>query len=573
MNNTEEQHPVFIPRNFIEKGTFMGGMFKIRNAIEGGVLAILITIPVINLPLTLTVRIIILCMTALPAAMISLIGIGGESITAFLMNALRFLKNRRVIYRMDVHPEPKKKYRIKKPRNKEPKTKKRKRHPKQPAESSSEKNCSQMSSEEETKESSAIKKKERRQFDTSTKRGIRKQAREDIRILKYESRQLKKEQTAARKSAKRQAKLEKQQIKQQLSEERKKERTANKASNQPPASGKSKKKKRKEITLEDYLPIDKIANGVIYTTDHRYVKILEIEPINFLLRSAREQQGIIFSFISYLKISPVKLQIKMISKKADINKHLEQSRLEMERESDPNCRQLQKDYIQFVRQLSSREAVSRRFFLIFEYEPFNVNRKVEEKEILAALETAAQTAKTFLYQCGNDVLVHDNEDEFTTDVLYTLLNRTKCTETPLPKRINQVLTRYMESGREQEVDNIHINEFIAPESLDFKHSNYVLVNGIYHSYLLVPCDGYKAKVMPGWLSLLINAGEGIDIDFFLYKQPKDKIQQRLGQQIRINRSKIKDASDTNADFDDLDSAIRSGYFLKQGLANLSLIHI
>jgi hypothetical protein len=109
MNNTEEQHPVFIPRNFIEKGTFMGGMFKIRNAIEGGILAILITIPVINLPLTLTVRIIILCMTALPAAMISLIGIGGESITAFLMNALRFLKNRRVIYRMDVHPEPKKK--------------------------------------------------------------------------------------------------------------------------------------------------------------------------------------------------------------------------------------------------------------------------------------------------------------------------------------------------------------------------------------------------------------------------------------------------------------------------------
>ena len=82
MNNTEEQHPVFIPRNFIEKGTFMGGMFKIRNAIEGGILAILITIPVVNLPLTLTVRIIILCMTALPAAMISLIGIGGESITS-----------------------------------------------------------------------------------------------------------------------------------------------------------------------------------------------------------------------------------------------------------------------------------------------------------------------------------------------------------------------------------------------------------------------------------------------------------------------------------------------------------
>ena len=48
-------------------------------------------------------------MTALPAAMVSLIGIGGESITAFLMNALRFLKNRRVVYRSDAMPEPKKK--------------------------------------------------------------------------------------------------------------------------------------------------------------------------------------------------------------------------------------------------------------------------------------------------------------------------------------------------------------------------------------------------------------------------------------------------------------------------------
>ena len=83
---------------------------------------------------------------------------------------------------MDVHPEPKKKYRIKKPRNKEPKTKKRKRHPKQPAESSSEENCSQMSSEEETKESSAIKKKERRQFDTSTSNFRRNEKTKELRI-------------------------------------------------------------------------------------------------------------------------------------------------------------------------------------------------------------------------------------------------------------------------------------------------------------------------------------------------------------------------------------------------------
>lgn len=597
MNNPEEQQIALIPRNFIERGTFMGGMFKIRNAIEGAILAIGIAIPVVHLPLSLTIRIIILCMTSLPAAMVALIGIGGESLTAFLMNAVRFLFNRRILYRLDTKPEPKGKQR-KNPRQKEPKTKKNREkkeklspQPMETATHDEEVPCNMPSSSEEeilpdskVAPTPASKKKERRLYDISTKRGIKKQAREDIRILKLEKKQRKKEQAKALKVAKREKKqrlkTEKQRHKEKLHQDKlaqkeakrlekaaKKEARSNKKQPDPSPSVSSKKKKRKDMTLEDYLPIDKIANGIIYTTDHRYVKILEIEPINFLLRSAREQQGIIYSFISYLKISPVKLQIKMISKKADINKHLEQAALELSRETNPHCRELQKDYIQFVKKLSSREAVSRRFFLIFEYEPFNVNRKVEEKEILAALETAAQTAKTFLYQCGNQVVTHDNEDEFTTDVLYTLLNRTLCTEKPLQDRIADVLARYMKEGRQEELDHIRINEFIAPESVDFRHSNYVRINGIYHAYLLVPSDGYKQKVAPGWLSLLINAGEGIDIDFYLHKQPKDKLQQRLGQQIRINRSKIKDASDTNADFDDLDSAIRSGYFLKAGLAN------
>lgn len=597
MNNSEEQQIALIPRNFIERGTFMGGMFKIRNAIEGAILAIGIAIPVVHLPLSLTIRIIILCMTSLPAAMVALIGIGGESLTAFLMNAVRFLFNRRILYRLDTKPEPKGKQR-KNPRQKEPKTKKNREKKEKPspqpmeiATHDEEVPCNMPSSSEEeilpdskVSPTPASKKKERRLYDISTKRGIKKQAREDIRILKLEKKQRKKEQAKALKVAKREKKqrlkTEKQRHKEKLHQDKlaqkearrlekaaKKEARSNKKQPDPSPSVSSKKKKRKDMTLEDYLPIDKIANGIIYTTDHRYVKILEIEPINFLLRSAREQQGIIYSFISYLKISPVKLQIKMISKKADINKHLEQAALELSRETNPHCRELQKDYIQFVKKLSSREAVSRRFFLIFEYEPFNVNRKVEEKEILAALETAAQTAKTFLYQCGNQVVTHDNEDEFTTDVLYTLLNRTLCTEKPLQDRIADVLARYMKEGRQEELDHIRINEFIAPESVDFRHSNYVRINGIYHAYLLVPSDGYKQKVAPGWLSLLINAGEGIDIDFYLHKQPKDKIQQRIGQQIRINRSKIKDASDTNADFDDLDSAIRSGYFLKAGLAN------
>ncbi len=74
-----------------------------------------------------------------------------------------------------------------------------------------------------------------------------------------------------------------------------------------------------------YLPIQKIKNGIIYTTDHRFVKVVEILPINFLLRSPGEQRNIISSFLSYLKISPVRTQFKVISRKADIAEYLKRS--------------------------------------------------------------------------------------------------------------------------------------------------------------------------------------------------------------------------------------------------------
>lgn len=112
MITPEETHVSLIPRNFIERGTFMGGMFKIRNAIEGGILAATVTVPIVHLPLTVTARIIIFCVTALPAAMVAFIGIGGESLTAFFMNAVRFVKNRRIIYRRDIKQQALKQRRL-----------------------------------------------------------------------------------------------------------------------------------------------------------------------------------------------------------------------------------------------------------------------------------------------------------------------------------------------------------------------------------------------------------------------------------------------------------------------------
>ena len=64
MSNKNDHDIYIIPPNFIESGTFFGGMFRARNVIEAGILAFAIGVPVFMfVPFGLTTRIIILCLT------------------------------------------------------------------------------------------------------------------------------------------------------------------------------------------------------------------------------------------------------------------------------------------------------------------------------------------------------------------------------------------------------------------------------------------------------------------------------------------------------------------------------
>jgi len=103
----EERHDAYIiPPNFIETGSVLGGMFKLRNAVEAGAAALITGFPIVKLPLSLTMKIILLCLTALPAALLALIGVNGESLTSFIINFFQFMMNRRIIRQAHAVEEP-----------------------------------------------------------------------------------------------------------------------------------------------------------------------------------------------------------------------------------------------------------------------------------------------------------------------------------------------------------------------------------------------------------------------------------------------------------------------------------
>ena len=129
-----------------------------------------------------------------------------------------------------------------------------------------------------------------------------------------------------------------------------------------------------------------------------------------MLRSEEEQCGIIASFAGWLKISPLRLQFKSITQKADSAKYIAALKKELDAEPNEACRELGSDYIRLISEVGNREALTRRFFLIFTYE--NAGGIAEDPgRIYGELMAAEQNARAYLALCGNSVVQPKDEDE------------------------------------------------------------------------------------------------------------------------------------------------------------------
>lgn len=340
------------------------------------------------------------------------------------------------------------------------------------------------------------------------------------------------------------------------------------------SSAKRKAGKRKPEKLsftQDFIPIKNLEHGIIETTDGRYIKILEIDPINFMLRSEEEQYEIICSFASWLKISPVHLQFKSITRKADSDKHIAMLRKEMDTEESEQCKKLSEGYIRLIKDVGSREALTRRFFLIFRYEELRRNENSDYGQICSTLLTAEQNARAYFMQCGNNILQPKDPDEATAEILYMFFNRRSCVEEPFHSRVDRIVLDTMAAKNKvigiDPIPHIRMSHFIAPRGIDLTHRNYIIMDGLYYSFLYIKGNGYPNKVRAGWMSSLINAGEGIDVDVFLRRENRSKTIDKVAQRIRLNRTKLKSMQDTSTDYEELTGSIQAGYFIKQGIAN------
>lgn len=311
-----------------------------------------------------------------------------------------------------------------------------------------------------------------------------------------------------------------------------------------------------------------IRQGVLITEDGRYIKVLEILPTNFYLKSRVEQQNILYYLSSYLKIAPPSLQILVTTQRADIDAYCAQMEQYYNAETSEACKEMIVEDVQLVDYLAATEIVTRRFYLIFAY----TGTASELDDIARELAEQAETAYQYLDYCGLEVLRHDRYDEFLLKTLYTAIHKPQTSPVDFAALLSQigpvcgVSDISADELNDEDMDGVTtVQDVLAPNECDLTHKGYILIDGVFHTYLYIAGYGYPTEMGPAWLSPLVELGDGISLSFFLDRKRKEQVLPKIAKTTMLNRTRMRDIEDTRADYEELDDAISSGLYIKDKL--------
>ena len=193
-------------------------------------------------------------------------------------------------------------------------------------------------------------------------------------------------------------------------------------------------------SIQAWLPVKNIIGGVVITKDNRFVKILEVLPVNIYLKSVADRQAIIEAYASYLKIAPDSMAIEVRTLAADTSGYVERMRQYAEAEENEYCREMIEDNIREIGEGIASEAIRHRFFIIFEYEMQMKAKRNTVRGIVDRLNEEADTARRYLDICELEVLEPRYMDNFMLKLLYEIINKKTSRRVPLPEGVFDMTT-------------------------------------------------------------------------------------------------------------------------------------
>lgn len=291
-------------------------------------------------------------------------------------------------------------------------------------------------------------------------------------------------------------------------------------------SSDNKDKKPQEFFAQNLVDVEDIVAGLIFTKSGSVVKILEVLPLNFTEKDDFTQDMIADAFGYGLKRGPKSAHIKVMRSQSDITPFIRYVREAMRNETDENLMLRVEDYLTHTQHLQERNTRKNRFFYIFEYEGDDKGKKSANwDDIYDAMRQITYSVTTALRSTGNYVIDYalTGDNISIAEILYSHFNPKTSKKEPFTERQRKVIEATNFINRKEGTNiSAPLDDFIAPRGIRFGRWDYVVMDGMYHTYLALSDESFPKVCYAGIFTQSLMEGlDDCDLDIYYKEKPRE----------------------------------------------------
>lgn len=124
-------------------------------------------------------------------------------------------------------------------------------------------------------------------------------------------------------------------------------------------------KKNKAASTQRFMPIAEIRQDTVLLKNGGLRAVVQVDPLNFNLKSETEQQGIIAGYEGFVNTLTFPVEIVIRSMKVNIDPYIEQTRVQAEKQSNPLLKSQTEAYCAFIEKIVDvADIMQKKFFVV-----------------------------------------------------------------------------------------------------------------------------------------------------------------------------------------------------------------
>lgn len=189
---------------------------------------------------------------------------------------------------------------------------------------------------------------------------------------------------------------------------------------------------------QEFVPIQEVRDGIMVLKDGSMRAIVLATSINFALKSAEEQESVLYQFQNFLNSLDFSMQIYIQSRKLDIRPYISLLEERLRAQNNDLMRMQITEYIHFIKDLTDFSSImTKSFFVVIPYEAgikvtglgklFGGKDKAAEKEkddqfeeVKSQIEQRISVVEQGLSRCGVKIARLGSEE--LVELFYRIFN-------------------------------------------------------------------------------------------------------------------------------------------------------